>query len=34
MGVFQIQSGAESLFGLSDSGLWLEVVIFAVLCMA
>ncbi|MGD8492371.1 MAG: BCCT family transporter, partial [Desulfobacterales bacterium] len=34
MGVFQIQSGVESLFGLSDSGLWLAVVIFAVLCLA
>jgi len=34
MGVFQIQSGAESLFGLSDSGLWLAVIIFAVLCVA
>ena len=34
MGVFQIQSGVESLFGLSGSGLWLAVVIFVVLCMA
>ncbi len=34
MGVFQIQSGVESLFGLSDSGLWLAVVIFVLLCMA
>lgn len=34
MGVFQIQSGVESLFGISDSGLWLAVVIFALLCMA
>jgi glycine betaine transporter len=34
MGVFQIQSGVESIFGLSDSGIWLAVVIFAVLCLA
>lgn len=34
MGVFQIQSGVESLFGLQDSGLWLALVIFAVLCFA
>ncbi|MBL0715369.1 MAG: BCCT family transporter, partial [Desulfosarcina sp.] len=34
MGVFQIQSGVESLLGLSDSGLWLALVIFAVLCLA
>jgi glycine betaine transporter len=34
MGVFQIQSGVESIFGLSDSGLWLTVVIYAVLCLA
>jgi glycine betaine transporter len=34
MGVFQIQSGVESLFGLSDSGLWLAVAIFALLCLA
>lgn len=32
MGVFQIQSGVESLFGLHNSGLWLAGVIFAVLC--
>ena len=32
MGVFQIQSGVESLFGLPNSGLWLAAVIFAVLC--
>ena len=34
MGVFQIQSGVESLFGLHNSGLWLAVVIFTVLCFA
>ncbi|UCD33580.1 MAG: BCCT family transporter [Desulfobacterales bacterium] len=34
MGVFQIQSGVESLFELPDSGLWLTAVIFAVLCIA
>ena len=34
MGVFQIQSGVESLFGLQNSGLWLAAVIFAVLCLA
>ena len=33
MGVFQIQSGVESLFGLHNSGLWLAAVIFAVLCL-
>jgi glycine betaine transporter len=32
MGVFQVQSGVESLFGLHNSGLWLAAVIFAVLC--
>jgi glycine betaine transporter len=34
MGVFQIQSGVESVFGLHNSGLWLAVVIFTVLCFA
>ena len=34
MGVFQIQSGVESLFGMQSSGLWLAGVIFAVLCLA
>jgi glycine betaine transporter len=34
MGVFQIQSGVESLFGMQTSGLWLAGVIFAVLCLA
>ncbi|MGD8242962.1 MAG: BCCT family transporter, partial [Desulfobacterales bacterium] len=34
MGVFQIQSGVESLFGLEDPGLWLALVILAVLCIA
>ena len=34
MGVFQIQSWVESLFGLQNSGLWLAAVIFAVLCLA
>jgi len=34
MGVFQIQSGVESLFGLHNSGLWLAGVIFAVLCFS
>ena len=33
MGVFQIQSGVESLFGLQNSGLGLAAVIFAVLCL-
>ena len=32
MGVFQIQSGVESLLGLPNSGLWLAAVIFAALC--
>ena len=32
MGVFQVQSGVESLFDLQDSGLWLAGAIFAVLC--
>ena len=34
MGVFQIQSGVESLLGLQNSGLWLAAVIFAVLCLS
>jgi len=34
MGVFQIQSGVESLFGIPNSGLWLAVVVFAVLCVS
>jgi glycine betaine transporter len=34
MGVFQIQSGVESLFDLPNSGLWLAAVIFAVLCFS
>ena len=34
MGVFQIQSGVESLFGMQSSGLWLAGVIFAMLCLA
>ncbi|MFC1882981.1 BCCT family transporter, partial [Thermodesulfobacteriota bacterium] len=34
MGVFQIQSGVESLLGLHNSGLWLAAVIFAVLCLS
>ncbi len=34
MGVFQIQSGVESLFGLHNTGLWLAAVIFGVLCVA
>jgi len=34
MGVFQVQSGVESLFGLHNSGLWLAGVIFAVLCFS
>ena len=34
MGVFQVQSGVESLFGLDNSGLWLAGVIFAVLCFS
>jgi glycine betaine transporter len=32
MGVFQVQSGVETLFGLHNSDLWLTGVIFAVLC--
>lgn len=34
MGVFQIQSGVESLFGLPDAGSWLALLIFAVLFLA
>ncbi|MDJ0668916.1 MAG: BCCT family transporter [Desulfobacterales bacterium] len=34
MGVFQIQSGVESLLGLENPGLWLALVILAVLCLA
>jgi glycine betaine transporter len=34
MGVFQVQSGIESLFGINNPGLWLTVVIFAVLCVS
>jgi glycine betaine transporter len=34
MGVFQIQSGVESLFGMQSSGLWLAGLIFALLCLA
>ncbi|MCP4274682.1 MAG: BCCT family transporter, partial [Gammaproteobacteria bacterium] len=34
MGVFQIQSGVESLLGLHNSGLWLAALIFAVLCLS
>jgi glycine betaine transporter len=33
MGVFQVQSGVETLFGLHNTGLWLAGVIFAVLCV-
>ena len=34
MGVFQVQEGVEVLLGLPDMGLWLTLVIFAVLCAA
>jgi len=34
MGVFQIQSGVESILGLPNSGLWLAVLIFALLCLS
>lgn len=34
MGVFQIQSGVESVFTMTDSGLWLTMVIFVVLCIS
>ena len=34
MGVFQIQSGVESILGLPNPGLWLAVVIFALLCLS
>ncbi len=33
MGVFQVQSGIESLFDLENTGLWLAMVIFVVLCV-
>ncbi len=33
MGVFQVQSGVAALFGLSNAGMWLAYVIFAVLCL-
>ncbi|MDH3671996.1 MAG: BCCT family transporter [Gammaproteobacteria bacterium] len=33
MGVFQVQSGVESLFDVQNTGLWLAVVIFVVLCV-
>ncbi|GMQ75434.1 MAG: BCCT family transporter [Gammaproteobacteria bacterium] len=33
MGVFQVQSGVESLFGLGEAGLWLTLAIFGVLCV-
>ncbi|MEE8263951.1 MAG: BCCT family transporter, partial [Gammaproteobacteria bacterium] len=33
MGVFQVQSGIESLFDIENAGLWLAMVIFVVLCI-
>ena len=33
MGVFQVQSGIESLFDVENTGLWLAMVIFVVLCI-
>ena len=33
MGVFQVQSGVESLFGLGETGLWLTLAVFGVLCV-
>ncbi|MFQ6022317.1 MAG: BCCT family transporter [Acidiferrobacterales bacterium] len=33
MGVFQVQSGIESLFDVENTGLWLAMVIFVVLCV-
>jgi glycine betaine transporter len=33
MGVFQVQSGVESLFGLDETGLWLTLSVFGVLCV-
>ncbi|MEM7222088.1 MAG: BCCT family transporter [Pseudomonadota bacterium] len=33
MGVFQVQSGVETLLGLEQAGLWLSLVVFAVLCL-
>ncbi len=33
MGVFQVQSGIESLFDIENAGLWLAMVIFVVLCV-
>ena len=32
MGVFQVQSGVETLFSLTDPGAWLTLLIFLVLC--
>jgi glycine betaine transporter len=32
MGVFQVQSGVETLFSLSDPGAWLTLLIFLILC--
>jgi glycine betaine transporter len=34
MGVFQVQAGLEALFSTRAEGLWLAMVIFAVLCVA
>jgi glycine betaine transporter len=34
MGVFQVQAGLESLFSYQAEGLWLAMVIFAVLCVS
>ncbi|MFQ5995471.1 MAG: BCCT family transporter [Acidiferrobacterales bacterium] len=33
MGVFQVQGGVESLFDVKNTGLWLALVIFVVLCV-
>jgi glycine betaine transporter len=34
MGVFQVQSGVESLFNVEETGLWVTVGIFVVLCIS
>ena len=34
MGVFQVQSGVESLFALTNPGAWLTLLIFVIMCVA
>ncbi len=34
MGVFQVQSGVESLFSLTNPGAWLTLLIFVILCVS